>query len=228
MVDTKTVELKVHGEGNEKVTELRQYHFLVLGDPCTNPEKISETFESPFSGQTISIKTSAPDVNCDSEYGVLNHGTRSDHGHIIVGMIFGDDTLDGPREDAPVKEIDADKNLQDYCKVRTDRGYSSGMGLIFRKVAEAAPITRNWLDNVDFLADVGKDDDSICPSIKKKKKRKKCEKCETVTLLKDVVYMECNGLKKKHEKQCKKHNKQVDKVLKKQNKCVEDYGLSKM
>lgn len=121
-VDTKTVTLK------DGVT--RTYHFAVMGDPCDNPSALSEIYICPFSGQPTTISQQAPEVVCDMD-GNLKGATKSDHGHIIMSMFFED-------------QYQAASDQSYYtglCEQRAEDGYSSGMGLIFRKVAGASPIT---------------------------------------------------------------------------------------
>lgn len=110
-VDTKTVQT-IEGK--------RQYHFAVIGNPCTNPS---------------AIPPQAPDVNCDQN--LLRKATLSDQGHIIIGMFFEPGIED--HSDSSVHS-EGQKSFSPMCGARADAGHNSGMGMIFREVAGIAPI----------------------------------------------------------------------------------------
>lgn len=110
-VDTKTIRT---ADGT------KQYQFAVIGNPCERPEV---------------IPSQAPDVNCQS--GQLVKATMSDHGFVIIGMFF---------EPGIPEHSDSDVNsypqqsMSGTCQERADMGHNSGMGTIFREVANIAPI----------------------------------------------------------------------------------------
>lgn len=119
-VDTKTVTLK-HGNTHK-------YHFLVYGDPCKHPEKLSEHFHDPFAHSTT-LKKSAPAVRCSD--GKLEGATKSDHGYVILSMFFEDDDSVTAYDEADYKS---------KCESRVETGYDSGPGVIFRKLASITPV----------------------------------------------------------------------------------------
>ena len=92
------------------------YDFLVIGDPCSDVSKIP--------GQ-------APELKCKN--GKLEKAIRSDNGHIIIGMLhekpLGTDYF-------KMGVTDSD------CKARADAGYPSGMGTIFREVAQISALEK--------------------------------------------------------------------------------------
>jgi len=122
-VDTKNITL----QGGE----VRQYHFAVLGNPCDHPEEMSRPFVQPFYGRgETTILREAPMVRCDQN-GKLEGAHLSDGGYTIMSMFFDEDTS--------LKSMDEGMFGQ-MCKERADAGYNSGMGEIFRKVAEITPV----------------------------------------------------------------------------------------
>jgi hypothetical protein len=76
-VDTKTIQT---ADGP------KSFHFLVIGDPCTKPEKLQERFTDSFTGLQTSLEQDAPELKCVN--GKLVNATYSDHGHPIIGMLF--------------------------------------------------------------------------------------------------------------------------------------------
>lgn len=130
-VDTKTIQTS---DGPQKL------HFLVLGDPCTHPDKLSKTYTDPFSGAQSSLATDAPELSCDGNK--LHGATYSDAGHPIVGLFFTDEA-DLSAVPAPPGSAQADDptfGYGDMCLKRRSAGYDSGMGLIFHLVAKINPI----------------------------------------------------------------------------------------
>jgi hypothetical protein len=106
-VDTKTIKTK---NGS------KQYNFLVIGDPCTDPKQI------PFS--------STPELQCSNGKitpGKLLNTYRSDNGHIIIGLLHNSDKS---------KNLELEKK----CIERKNTGFQSGMGDIFRTVADVNKI----------------------------------------------------------------------------------------
>lgn len=129
-VDTKTITTK---DGP------KQYHFVVIGNPCLHPESLTEQWSDPFSGGMVTLQQRAPDVKCSGTD--LEKATFSDHGHIILSMFFESGT---PGHATSEEGFQDSVELQSYCLKRAEQGYNSGMGEIFRKVALISP-----LDNVD-------------------------------------------------------------------------------
>eukprot|EP00931_Biecheleriopsis_adriatica_P009173 TRINITY_DN11026_c0_g1_i1.p1 TRINITY_DN11026_c0_g1~~TRINITY_DN11026_c0_g1_i1.p1 ORF type:complete len:261 (+),score=54.18 TRINITY_DN11026_c0_g1_i1:117-899(+) len=107
----------------------KQYKVLVHGDPCKDAAALDAEFTDPFSGANESLRTAAPDVTCQGD--ALDSAVFSDGGYPIIGVFF-DDPGDGS---GAVAEDTT------YCQTRAGAGYNSGMGLIFRKVAEITPIS---------------------------------------------------------------------------------------
>lgn len=121
-VDTKTVLLK---DGLS-----RTYNFAVMGNPCKNPSALKAPYIEPFSGQKTTLSHQAPEVKCTAD-GRLEGATTSDNGHVIMAMFFEDSG----------QQANPQQYFTKQCKERAQGGYRSGMGLIFRKVAGASPIT---------------------------------------------------------------------------------------
>ena len=107
-------------------------------------------FIQPFDGRTTTLRRDAPEVRCSG--GRLEGATFSDHGHVILTLFF-----DSPDDAAPVDAIveapqpgrvtttdgimfQDDVEWTGTCADRASRGYDSGMGEIFRKVAAITPI----------------------------------------------------------------------------------------
>lgn len=112
---------------------VEKYHFLVIGDPCKNEQRLDDEFGDM--GQTSSLRAAAPEVRCED--GKLKGAVFSDNGHPIIGMYFTDA--------AEVDEVSADPESQavhydDMCLERQKEGYNSGMGLIFHLVAAITPL----------------------------------------------------------------------------------------
>lgn len=149
-VDTKTI---------QTIEGLKEYHFAVIGNPCDNPSKLDDPFVQPFNRRRTTIRQEAREVRCNSD-GELIGATVSDHGYIIIGLFFDLLSSDTLALEAPTIEqrsatltptpgrvtTVAGKLVQDefeyapMCKQRANAGYNSGMGEIFRKVADVSPI----------------------------------------------------------------------------------------
>merc|ERR1712187_351069 len=95
----------------------RQYEFLVIGDPCLDPQ--------------AQIPYQAPEVICDHKTGTLEGATYSDHGFVILTMFFPFDAH---------QRHQTDDAYAYHCKRRAELGYNSGMGEIFREVAGISKI----------------------------------------------------------------------------------------
>mmetsp|Transcript_36387 Transcript_36387/g.111560 ORF Transcript_36387/g.111560 Transcript_36387/m.111560 type:complete len:278 (+) Transcript_36387:578-1411(+) len=128
----------------------KQRRFAVIGDPCANEAQLDVPFIQPFDGRTTTLRRDAPEVRCSG--GRLEGATFSDHGHVILTLFF-----DSPDDAAPVDAVveapqpgrvttaggvlfQDDVEWTGTCADRASRGYDSGMGEIFRKVAAITPI----------------------------------------------------------------------------------------
>eukprot|EP00746_Dinoflagellata_sp_MGD_P141759 gnl/MRDRNA2_/MRDRNA2_74818_c0_seq3.p1 gnl/MRDRNA2_/MRDRNA2_74818_c0~~gnl/MRDRNA2_/MRDRNA2_74818_c0_seq3.p1 ORF type:complete len:368 (-),score=63.45 gnl/MRDRNA2_/MRDRNA2_74818_c0_seq3:384-1487(-) len=129
-VDTKTITTK---DGP------KQYYFTVIGNPCLHPEALTQEWQDSFDGRMVTLQQKAPDVKCSGDE--LEKAMRSDHGHIIIGMFFEEDTPNHATSDLGFSDS---KDAQGYCQQRADNGYQSGMGQIFRKVALITPVSDNF------------------------------------------------------------------------------------
>lgn len=117
---------------------VRTYNMLVIGDPCKHKDMMAKSWTDAFSGQPTSLKRSAPELNCTGTGGTLGGATLSDNGHVIIGMHIA---LNSTAPTAHVNDATS-KVYRDYCTRRAAAGYSSGMGMIFRKVAMITPIAK--------------------------------------------------------------------------------------
>lgn len=143
--------IKVDTKNVTTVEGTRQYHFAVIGNPCDNPAELTKPFVQPFGQRHTTIAQDAREVRCNG--GELLGATLSDHGYIIIGMFFdtgvdgdtsntvmnADQTPGRMSEVAGVKFQD-EHEFADMCTDRANKGYNSGMGEIFRKVAAISPI----------------------------------------------------------------------------------------
>jgi len=125
-VDTKTVQLK---DGTS-----RSYQFVVMGNPCKNPVALTTPYTDPFSGEMTTMSQQAPEVKCNPD-GSLQGATMSDNGYIIMAMFFDD------RGQKSIEQSYFAGFAGSPCAKRAAGGYQSGMGLVFRKVAGASPIS---------------------------------------------------------------------------------------
>ena len=110
----------------------KAYHFAVLGNPCDHEDRLHVPFVQPFDQRETTLAREAAEVRCDAE-GKLIGATLSDNGFTIITMFFDEKTFgELPHQDETV--------FEGVCKNRADNGYNSGMGEIFRKVAEISPV----------------------------------------------------------------------------------------
>jgi hypothetical protein len=135
------------------------YTFAVLGDPCAHEQQLDARFVQPFGYRETTLRREAPAIVCED--GRLQGATRSDGGHVIFAMLFDanvtrgaslDDELISPAHRLPQPghvSYDARGNgyqdeheYSERCADRAARGYNSGMGEIFRKVAAITPLPR--------------------------------------------------------------------------------------
>ena len=167
---------------------VRQYHWTVLGNPCLNREKLRTPFTQPFYNRgPTTLEREAPEVRCGDD-GTLLGAHLSDNGYTIVNMFFdaaatktdAAAALPSPNdESSSSSEVAAGRgpptpgrmsvdamgtNYQDMyeygpmCTDRAANGYNSGMGEIFRKVAEITPV--QLADN--STAQLGAPSDEAC------------------------------------------------------------------
>ncbi|KAJ1638692.1 hypothetical protein T492DRAFT_941698 [Pavlovales sp. CCMP2436] len=138
---------------------------LLLGDPCKNEAQLDVPFVQPFGHRMTTLKREAPAVVCEEGQGRrLQGATYSDHGHIIVSLLFDAETMGGEgstgtgsgasalvgeahtptpgrlTQDASGKTFQDESEFLTMCATRAAQGYNSGMGEIFRKVAAITPI----------------------------------------------------------------------------------------
>ena len=137
--DTKTIETK---DGH--VVK----HFAVIGDPCRYEHKLDEPFVQPFDGRTTTLRRDAAEVRCTAD-GRLEGATLSDNGHVIIGMFFDapEDSVDDGQRPQPGRmrhlsgfSFQDEAEFEPSCTDRAANGYNSGMGEIFRRVAQINPI----------------------------------------------------------------------------------------
>jgi len=145
----------------------REYHFVVLGNPCLNEEELSRPFVQPFDGRKTTLKQSAPEVRCGAD-GSLLGSVRSDHGYTVVAMFFAAEAGRVGADETPtpgrVRTSPGGVRFSDefewgpMCSDRAAAGYNSGMGEIFRKVAAITPITTSSSATSAVEASQGRDD----------------------------------------------------------------------
>lgn len=146
-VDTKTIQT---ADGPH------QYHFAVLGNPCERSEELDKPFVQPYGwGGTTTLRQTAPEVRC-GEDGSLLGATLSDNGQIIIAMFFDSEEqlkadesqLQVTFEQQPGRisispsgvHFQDERDWEGTCLDRANKGYNSGMGEIFRKVAAITPV----------------------------------------------------------------------------------------
>jgi len=152
-VDTKTVRVRTETGFTDK-----QYHFTVIANPCEDIAALEAEWASPFSGQMTSVLGSAPEVQCvEYEHGYkLEGATLSDNGYPIIGMLH-EAVLVGDEDDFRCSDGNSDTpgrmtaangdypgsgrfnhhcDFRGLCEQRAEDGFDSGMGAIFRKLAE--------------------------------------------------------------------------------------------
>ena len=142
-------------------------HVAVIGNPCLRPEALHEPFHDPFGRGQSTLAREAPEVRCGPD-GTLLGATMSDHGYVVIQLfplVGGDGTplaLPGsvpttavalalPENETPTpgrirRDERSGLNYQDegefapMCKQREENGFNSGMGEIFRRVAQITKI----------------------------------------------------------------------------------------
>merc|ERR1712241_938203 len=133
----------------------KEFYFVVEPEPCEAEAKLEEEWIEPFRGQKTSLYKSAPELKCVASKTpgkkVLEGAVLSDNGYPIIGMIHdsvavSDDKFACNKDntDEPGRMRDAHTGNGKYqsacefkkmCESRAEKGYNSGMGMIFRKVA---------------------------------------------------------------------------------------------
>jgi len=159
--DTKTVRMSNDVE--------KEFTFVVEPNPCEDEAKLSAEWTEPFRGQRTTLFNSAPELKCveDAKHPgkkMLEGAILSDNGYPIIGMLH--DSM--PMEDS-LKCTDSNSNqpgrmtkapngngkyqsaceMKRNCERRAQQGYNSGMGMIFRKVAEIGQYKKVCPVNVD-------------------------------------------------------------------------------
>lgn len=124
------------------------YNAIVMGNPCANEElldddgKLDVAFEDPFRpGQIANLAEMAPEVACECSNSRcrLRNATLSDGGYPVIGLFF--DASEGEDWENRPPSLDRTRTgIAFDCQGREEQGYSSGMGMVFRKVAEINPI----------------------------------------------------------------------------------------
>jgi len=135
--------------------EVRRYHVAVLGNACENQEALNKPFMQPFGHGMTTLAQSASEVRCGAD-GSLLGATLSDHGYPIISIFFdaveiapgsqqlmpqpGGEPTPGRKGHAATGGYQDEYEYKDMCEDRARNGYNSGMGEIFRKVAEISPV----------------------------------------------------------------------------------------
>merc|ERR1712178_37835 len=148
--------LKVDTTNITLAGEERQYHVVVIGNPCDKPEQLTKPFVQPFGHRTTTLGETAAEVRCDAS-GHLIGATLSDHGYPIVSLFFEPQETSSDSKAVAIgsmgspqpgrfgvsssgKRYQDEFGYKDMCEDRAAHGYNSGMGEIFRKVAEISRI----------------------------------------------------------------------------------------
>jgi len=149
--------LKVDTANITLAGEVRQYYVVVIGNPCENEAALDKPFVQPFHGrETTTLRRDAAEVRCDRE-GNLVGASLSDHGYPIVAIFFEPTLIDSQTKAVAVGNMgepqpgrlmtsasglnyNDEYEFKDMCLDRAANGYNSGMGEIFRKVAEISKI----------------------------------------------------------------------------------------
>lgn len=120
-VDTKTV----HVEGGAQ----RQYHFVVVGDPCAHPDMLARPFYDMARRVQSTLAAEAPELMCGPD-GALLGTTLSDGGYVIVSMFHDDVGQRAHRQE----------EFSQACRERGKVDFHPGD--VFRMVAAVTPIKR--------------------------------------------------------------------------------------
>jgi hypothetical protein len=123
-------------------------HVTEIGDPCKHASALERTFTDPFSGSETTLGATAPEVQCDAN-GKLKGATYSDHSAVIIGLLGAAPALNTPRPSEPTpgrvttvgsQSFQDSREYAGFCASRASQGYNSGMGMIFRQVAQISPL----------------------------------------------------------------------------------------
>eukprot|EP00440_Ansanella_granifera_P073971 gb/GFBE01080268.1/.p2 GENE.gb/GFBE01080268.1/~~gb/GFBE01080268.1/.p2 ORF type:complete len:313 (-),score=70.98 gb/GFBE01080268.1/:40-978(-) len=130
----------------------RSYNFAVIGNPCDYPEELQRPFADAFGRGMSMLQRDAPEVRCGPG-GELIGAPLSDHGYVIIAMFFkppvSDQQLPALTGESPqpgrISEVAGVKYQDEWeyapmCEDRKQKGFNSGMGEIFRKVAAISPV----------------------------------------------------------------------------------------
>merc|ERR1719461_610386 len=159
--DTKTVRMSNDVE--------KEFTFVVEPNPCEDEAKLSAEWTEPFRGQRTTLFNSAPELKCvedakDPTKKMLEGAILSDNGYPIIGMLHDSMPMDDSfmctdgNSNQPGRMTDAPNGKGRYqsacemkrnCERRAQQGYNSGMGMIFRKVAEIGQYKKVCPVNVD-------------------------------------------------------------------------------
>jgi len=128
-----------------------QLHVAVIGNPCERPEALRSPFVQPFHGRgETNLAREAAEVRCRD--GELIGATKSDHGFIVIQLFplseAGPDSAALAEAPQPgrIQQEASGLKFQDefeysaHCVEREKNGFNSGMGEIFRRVAQISPI----------------------------------------------------------------------------------------
>jgi len=145
--------VKVQDEDGKLVE--KQFYFTVEPEPCEMESKLEEEWIEPFRGQKTTLYKSAPELKCVAGKvpgkKTLEGAYLSDHGYPIIGMLHEsvphsedahkchEDNTGEPGRLAKTEDgvrYNPACEFKPWCEKRAKEGYKSGMGLIFRKVAE--------------------------------------------------------------------------------------------
>lgn len=155
----------------------RRVHAAVIGDPCRRPEALREPFVQPFYGRgETTLEREAAEVRCNAA-GELIGATLSDNGHVVIQLFplaEGDgvgDKLALPGAEPGVvsqpgrirQDAASGLRFQDefeyaaQCEQRERDGFNSGMGEIFRRVAQISPV-----EIAQLTPALGASDEQLC------------------------------------------------------------------
>mmetsp|Transcript_121207 Transcript_121207/g.220445 ORF Transcript_121207/g.220445 Transcript_121207/m.220445 type:complete len:295 (-) Transcript_121207:225-1109(-) len=114
----------------------KTYQWLVIGNPCKNSPPLCKE-----EGASGCLPYEAPELSCEGT--VLQGAPLSDNGHIIIGSYEDVSSTFKANDDYIDYETTASEDgttLKSMCAEREEMGFQSGMGQIFRQVAELNPI----------------------------------------------------------------------------------------
>jgi len=153
-IDSLTIKTKDNPQGIK-------HYFVVIGNPCVDGKRelLRKPFFQPFDRGYVTLEQQAPEVKCDA-LGNLEDAIMSDHGFVVIGMFFNSHGVnalpdrykttnflprpqDGMNQPGRMSytpstniQYQEEEEYDMMCLDRKNNGYNSGMGEIFRKVAE--------------------------------------------------------------------------------------------